>query len=242
MYTGHHHAELAQTCYDLDTINRQFVEYHAMDYIDPQCYYSPVMPAAAPQTYTSLSAPLGPPPQTQTTTMQQMTILGNKPLVNGQTQLTNLPIMTRKRKKKRFAQQAVHQRQAANIRERKRMLSINDAFKGLKDHIPTLPYEKRLSKVDTLKLAIGYINFLAELVENDRYPPEANPTHQEPVKKVIIQCHRGAAQRVRSTTMMSHASVSKRQRRVLVPPFIAGASSAVLYPPRRNCFRDEQYI
>ncbi|CAG0922026.1 unnamed protein product [Notodromas monacha] len=191
MYTGHHHAELAQTCYDLDTINRQFVEYHAMDYIDPQCYYSPVMPAAAPQTYTSLSAPLGPPPQTQTPTMQQMTILGNKPLVNGQTQLSNLPIMTRKRKKKRFAQQAVHQRQAANIRERKRMLSINDAFKGLKDHIPTLPYEKRLSKVDTLKLAIGYINFLAELVENDRYPPEANPTHQEPVKKVIIQCHRG---------------------------------------------------
>lgn len=43
------------------------------------------------------------------------------------------------------------------------MQSINEAFEGLRAHIPTLPYEKRLSKVDTLKLAIGYINFLSEL-------------------------------------------------------------------------------
>ncbi|KAL3210672.1 hypothetical protein MRX96_008622 [Rhipicephalus microplus] len=55
------------------------------------------------------------------------------------------------------AQQAAHQRQAANMRERRRMQSINDAFDGLRAHIPTLPYEKRLSKVDTLRLAIGYI-------------------------------------------------------------------------------------
>uniref|UniRef100_A0A8D0EQD4 Pancreas transcription factor 1 subunit alpha n=1 Tax=Strix occidentalis caurina TaxID=311401 RepID=A0A8D0EQD4_STROC len=53
-------------------------------------------------------------------------------------------------------------RQAANVRERRRMQSINDAFEGLRSHIPTLPYEKRLSKVDTLRLAIGYINFLSD--------------------------------------------------------------------------------
>ena len=53
-----------------------------------------------------------------------------------------------------FVQQA-QQRHAANLRERKRMLSINDAFEGLRHHIPTLPYEKRLSKVDTLRLTIG---------------------------------------------------------------------------------------
>ncbi|KAH7645943.1 pancreas transcription factor 1 subunit alpha-like [Dermatophagoides farinae] len=57
-----------------------------------------------------------------------------------------------------------HQRHAANLRERKRMQSINDAFEGLRARIPTLPYEKRLSKVDTLRLAIGYIRFLADLV------------------------------------------------------------------------------
>lgn len=64
--------------------------------------------------------------------------------------------------------QAVQQRQAANMRERRRMQNINDAFEGLRAHIPTPPYEKILSKVDTLKLAIGYIKFLNELVRADK--------------------------------------------------------------------------
>ncbi|XP_071540375.1 pancreas transcription factor 1 subunit alpha-like [Panulirus ornatus] len=59
----------------------------------------------------------------------------------------------------------VRQRQAANMRERRRMASINDAFEGLRAHIPTMPYEKRLSKVDTLRLAIGYITFLSDMIE-----------------------------------------------------------------------------
>ncbi|CAD6224535.1 GSCOCG00011786001-RA-CDS, partial [Cotesia congregata] len=62
----------------------------------------------------------------------------------------------------------IQQRHAANLRERKRMQSINDAFEGLRAHLPTLPYEKRLSKVDTLKLAIGYISFLTELVNGNQ--------------------------------------------------------------------------
>jgi len=41
----------------------------------------------------------------------------------------------------------VRQRHAANMRERKRMASINDAFDGLRERIPIHPYEKRLSKV-----------------------------------------------------------------------------------------------
>ncbi|XP_069699347.1 pancreas transcription factor 1 subunit alpha isoform X2 [Periplaneta americana] len=89
------------------------------------------------------------------------------------------------------------QRQAANLRERKRMQSINDAFEGLRAHIPTLPYEKRLSKVDTLKLAIGYINFLSDLVTSDRNASQgtggttgAHGTHQPPreePKKIILR-------------------------------------------------------
>lgn len=42
---------------------------------------------------------------------------------------------------------AVIQRNAANHRERRRMQSINEAFDGLRTHVPTLPYEKKLSKV-----------------------------------------------------------------------------------------------
>ena len=61
----------------------------------------------------------------------------------------------RKRNHRKSFVQQVQQRHAANLRERKRMQSINDAFEGLRHHIPTLPYEKRLSKVDTLRLTIG---------------------------------------------------------------------------------------
>ncbi|KAF6197926.1 hypothetical protein GE061_007669 [Apolygus lucorum] len=75
------------------------------------------------------------------------------------------------------------QRQAANIRERKRMLrsdtcrppvkiSINSAFDQLRGHVPTFPYEKRLSKIDTLRLAIAYIALLREVLAADCDPLE----------------------------------------------------------------------
>ena len=70
------------------------------------------------------------------------------------------------------------------------MQSINDAFEGLRAHIPTLPYEKRLSKVDTLKLAIGYINFLTDVVKTNRGSEIKGPV-PEPPKKVVVQSHRG---------------------------------------------------
>lgn len=72
------------------------------------------------------------------------------------------------------------------------MQSINDAFEGLRSHIPTLPYEKRLSKVDTLRLAIGYIHFLTELVDSDKQDSAQNSDslRAQERKKVIIQCHR----------------------------------------------------
>ncbi|KAK2895810.1 pancreas transcription factor 1 subunit alpha [Channa argus] len=96
----------------------------------------------------------------------------------------------KRRRRMRSEMEMQQLRQAANVRERRRMQSINDAFEGLRSHIPTLPYEKRLSKVDTLRLAIGYINFLAELVQSDLpIRNSCSDTHAQP-KKVII-CHRG---------------------------------------------------
>lgn len=95
-------------------------------------------------------------------------------------------------RKKRKCGTQVHQRHAANLRERKRMQSINEAFEGLRAHIPTLPYEKRLSKVDTLRLAIGYISFLTDLVQSDVHAKESlGVSCGEQPRKVIIHCHRG---------------------------------------------------
>ncbi|XP_020718083.1 protein dimmed [Ceratitis capitata] len=90
------------------------------------------------------------------------------------------------------ASQMAQQRQAANLRERRRMQSINEAFEGLRSHIPTLPYEKRLSKVDTLKLAISYITFLSEMVKKDKNGNEPGLSIQrnyqkEQPKKIILK-------------------------------------------------------
>ena len=89
-------------------------------------------------------------------------------------------------KRKRCPTQLYQQRHAANLRERRRMQSINEAFEHLRRHIPTLPYEKKLSKVDTLRLAIGYINFLTELLNKDSCTNEQKNATKE-VKRLILR-------------------------------------------------------
>jgi hypothetical protein len=51
--------------------------------------------------------------------------------------------------------------------ERTRLVSINEAFEILRVNIPTFPYERRLSKIDTLHLAISYINLLECVLESN---------------------------------------------------------------------------
>lgn len=51
--------------------------------------------------------------------------------------------------------------------ERTRLVSINEAFEILRLHIPTFPYERRLSKIDTLHLAISYINLLETVLSSN---------------------------------------------------------------------------
>ena len=60
---------------------------------------------------------------------------------------------------------SVSQRRAANVRERRRMLNLNQAFDALRRRIPTFAYEKRLSRIETLRLAIGYITFMTEIIK-----------------------------------------------------------------------------
>jgi hypothetical protein len=56
------------------------------------------------------------------------------------------------------------QRVMANVRERQRTQSLNEAFASLRQIIPTLPSDK-LSKIQTLKLATRYIEFLYQLLK-----------------------------------------------------------------------------
>lgn len=44
------------------------------------------------------------------------------------------------------------------------MFNLNEAFDKLRRKVPTFAYEKRLSRIETLRLAITYIGFMAELM------------------------------------------------------------------------------
>lgn len=56
------------------------------------------------------------------------------------------------------------QRQAANARERDRTHSVNTAFTSLRTLIPTEPADRKLSKIETLRLASSYISHLANVL------------------------------------------------------------------------------
>lgn len=94
---------------------------------------------------------------------------------------------TKKRRRLRNPEQVVRQREQANVRERRRMKSINYAFDSLRNRIPTLPYEKKLSKVDTLKMAIMYINFLNDLIRSETGEAPTPISLQEYVNKQLQQ-------------------------------------------------------
>lgn len=54
----------------------------------------------------------------------------------------------------------------ANSRERKRMHTVNSAFDQLRELVPTYPSNRKLSKIDTLRLACTYIQDLVSLLHN----------------------------------------------------------------------------
>ncbi|KAJ3650818.1 hypothetical protein Zmor_016897 [Zophobas morio] len=54
----------------------------------------------------------------------------------------------------------VRQRSQANARERDRTHSVNTAFSTLRTLIPTEPKDRKLSKIETLRLASSYISHL----------------------------------------------------------------------------------
>ncbi|XP_074597810.1 twist-related protein 2-like [Brevipalpus obovatus] len=54
----------------------------------------------------------------------------------------------------------------ANVRERQRTKSLNQAFSSLRETIPTMASDK-LSKIQTLKLAARYIQFLHQALEDE---------------------------------------------------------------------------
>ncbi|KAK6644863.1 hypothetical protein RUM43_001136 [Polyplax serrata] len=59
-------------------------------------------------------------------------------------------------------------RLAANARERRRMNGLNEAFDRLREVIPSLGADHKLSKFETLQMAQSYIHALCDLLEREK--------------------------------------------------------------------------
>lgn len=71
---------------------------------------------------------------------------------------------SRRRKSALNARERNLRRLESNERERMRMHSLNDAFQGLREVIPHVRLERKLSKIETLTLAKNYIMALTNVV------------------------------------------------------------------------------
>ena len=63
------------------------------------------------------------------------------------------------------SEKAPHLVAKRNARERRRVMAVNNAFTRLRKHVPCENRNKRISKVKTLKIAIDYIYYLQDLID-----------------------------------------------------------------------------
>lgn len=89
------------------------------------------------------------------------------PVPSPVTPVNNNHVISRSGKAKRKRVQSVPQRRAANIRERRRMFHLNEAFDDLRKRLPAFNYEKRLSRIETLRLAMTYIGFMKDISDGE---------------------------------------------------------------------------
>ncbi|XP_043923630.1 basic helix-loop-helix transcription factor scleraxis [Protopterus annectens] len=80
-------------------------------------------------------------------------------------------------KKPPRVQREVRQRHTANARERDRTNSVNTAFTALRTLIPTEPADRKLSKIETLRLASSYISHLGNVLLVGEACGDGQPCH-----------------------------------------------------------------
>lgn len=78
----------------------------------------------------------------------------------------------------------VKRRSSANKKERRRTQSINNAFAELRDCIPNVPPDTKLSKIKTLRLATSYIDYLMAILHGSPTPSLPSSTATSPTSSV----------------------------------------------------------
>ena len=78
-------------------------------------------------------------------------------------------------------------RNYANERERGRTQSVNGAFLHLRGLIPTEPVDRKLSKIETLRLATSYIEHLATQLAAGMFPTIKNIAFEDKIRSLDRQ-------------------------------------------------------
>ncbi|KAH8244438.1 heart- and neural crest derivatives-expressed protein 2 isoform X1 [Drosophila bipectinata] len=98
----------------------------------------------------------------------------------------------------------IKKRNTANKKERRRTQSINNAFSYLREKIPNVPTDTKLSKIKTLKLAILYINYLVNVLDGDQDPKGGFRAELKPLSRKLCsekkQCLKSEMQNVPLST------------------------------------------
>uniref|UniRef100_A0A3B4GG36 Heart- and neural crest derivatives-expressed protein 2 n=1 Tax=Pundamilia nyererei TaxID=303518 RepID=A0A3B4GG36_9CICH len=88
-------------------------------------------------------------------------------------------------------------RPTANRKERRRTQSINSAFAELRECIPNVPADTKLSKIKTLRLATSYISYLMDILDKDEQHGDTQAFKAE-LKKTEAREERRKREAVRS--------------------------------------------
>ncbi|XP_056146120.1 helix-loop-helix protein 2-like [Lampris incognitus] len=86
------------------------------------------------------------------------------PDAEGKARSLGAPALSREEKRRRRRATAKY-RSAHATRERIRVEAFNVAFAELRKLLPTLPPDKKLSKIEILRLAICYISYLNHVLD-----------------------------------------------------------------------------
>ncbi|XP_070771425.1 helix-loop-helix protein 2-like [Enoplosus armatus] len=82
----------------------------------------------------------------------------------GKARSVHVPALSREEKRRRRRATPKY-RSAHATRERIRVVAFNVAFAELRKLLPTLPPDKKLSKIEILRLAICYISYLNHVLD-----------------------------------------------------------------------------
>ncbi len=106
---------------------------------------------------------------------------------------------------------------AANSRERKRMHTVNSAFDQLRELVPTYPSNRKLSKIDTLRLACTYIQDLVSLLHNTQTIQGEDVLYQQPFTDSSLCINNGYTEPIKQEVSGDFTSFAPQGQQFRVP-------------------------